>query len=91
MLHGSKLLLHLLKLWYNTNQLVNTDSYFAFIFSEEPIIRNSIKFVGVIKTDRRKLPMYHISRIEIGNRGDTSDLARRNTPDSYECDLMDNI
>ena len=49
-LNIAKSLLHLVKLWCNTNQLVSADSYFASASAAELMVINSLKFVGVIKT-----------------------------------------
>ena len=52
------------------------------------MVINGLKFVGVVNTATRNFPMTHTSHKEIINRGDTSGLVGRNTPDSGEYDLM---
>ena len=51
------------------------------------MVRNGLKFVDAIKNYTGNSPMTNISRIEIVNRGDTSDLMRRKIPEFYECDI----
>ena len=68
LLYGKKLLLHLVKFWCNTNWLDSEYFDFEFVSESELMVRNGFKFVGVIKTDTRKFPLAHLSRIEIVNR-----------------------
>ena len=91
LLHGRKVLSHLINPWYNTNQIVYKYSYFSSVSSSELMVINGLNIVGVIKTAIRNFPMNHISHIELVNSGYTYGLVRRKTLDFYECDIMDYI
>ena len=88
-LNIEKSLLHLVKLWCNTNQLVSADYYFSSVSAAELMVINGLKFVGVIKTATRESTMECLSCIELDIRGGTSCFVRRNTQDPDKCDLLD--
>ena len=78
LLHGTSVILNLVKPWWNTNIILSTYSYFDFVSAVEPIFRNVLNYFGVVKTDKRKFKTTPISYIELGNSGDTSGLVRSN-------------
>jgi hypothetical protein len=69
-LHGTQVLLQLTTPWFNSNRIVCADSYFASVGAAQEMIRNGLRFIGVVKTATRRYPKAHLSRIEFTQRGE---------------------
>ena len=64
-LHGTQVLTNLVSPWYNTNCVVCADLDFASVGCALEMTRNSLRFIGVIKTATRKYPMQWLSQVEL--------------------------
>jgi Transposase IS4 len=53
-----------------TGRIVAADSYFASVESAEGLHKAGLRFIGVVQTATRRYPMFELSRIEFGSRGD---------------------
>ena len=71
MLHGTRVLLYLLSPWYDTQSVVCADSYFASLGAAQELIRNGLRFIGVVTTATRRFPKAHLSIFELTQRGVT--------------------
>jgi hypothetical protein len=68
--HGTKVLLQLVKAWYNSNIVIVADSYFALVECAEDLLRRNLKFISVIKTSHRRFPNHHLQRVDLQQHGD---------------------
>ena len=73
-LHGTNVLLELVRPWENTNILVCNDFYFASVGAELSLMNIGLRFIGVVKTTTKKFPMKYLSEIKIQSRGERSGL-----------------
>lgn len=74
MLHGTKVLLHLVSKWAHSDRMVCADSYFASVGAAQKLREIGLKFIGVVKTATKKFPMKYLSEIELEKRGDREGL-----------------
>ena len=82
MLYGTQVLLYLLLPWYNTESVVCADSNVASLgAAQEQLIRNGLRFIGVVKTATRRFPKAYLSILELTQRGDLNGLVTMD--DSY--------
>ena len=72
--HGKKFLKELVMPWANTDRIVCTESYFVSVPAAEELLKNGLRFIGVIKTATWQFLMAYMSNIAIHNRGDMSRL-----------------
>ena len=72
MLYGTQVLLYLLLPWYNTESVVCADSNVASLGAAQELIRNELRFIGVVKTATRRFPKAYLSNLELTQRGDFS-------------------
>ena len=66
--HGTKVLKELVMSWANTDRIVCADSYFASVTASGELWKHGLRFIGVIKTATRKVPIVYLSNIEFHNR-----------------------
>ena len=64
-LHGSHILKYLTLPWAKSKRGVCTDLYFASITLAEELMKIKLRFIGVVKTARKKFPMQYLSSIEL--------------------------
>ena len=77
MLHGTKILLFLVKPWLHTNRTTVGDSYFASVGAAYALDERGMGFIGVVKTATKKFPMAYLSNIELQQRGDRRGVVAR--------------
>ena len=77
MLHGTKVLLYLVKPWLHTNRTAVGDSYFASVGAAYTLDENGMGFIGVVKTATKKFPMAYLSNLEMQQRGERHGLITR--------------
>ena len=61
LLHGTKVLIDLVKPWRNTWQTVCADSYFSSVPAVNKLEKIGLNSVGVVKTATKKYPMYFLN------------------------------
>ena len=81
MLHGTQVLLHRLSPCYNTQRVVCADSNVASIGAAQELIRNGLRFIGVVKRATRRFPKAYLSIVELTQRGGFSGLVAMNEND----------
>jgi hypothetical protein len=62
LLHGTKVLLSLVKPWAGSWRLICADSYFASVPAAKTLIKYGLYFIGVIKSATRGFPIYWLSQ-----------------------------
>ena len=77
LLHGVKVLKQLISPWSGSGRLVCVDSYFASVQAAEAMEQEGLKFIGVVKTATKMLPMKYLQSIELQKSGDKVGLVRR--------------
>ena len=77
LLHGAQVIKTLVTSWTNSNRILCADSYFASVGCCEELKRTGIQFVDIVKTATKRLPMKHLSEIELENRGGCRGLVCR--------------
>jgi Transposase IS4 len=78
LLYGTNVLKELVLPWAMTGRIVAANSCFASVESAEEVHKAGLRFIGVFKTGTRRYPMYKLSRIEFGSRGDRIGLLSLN-------------
>ena len=74
-LHGTKIMLRLLKPWYNDGErVVCRDSYFASVTAVKVLKNVGFRLIGVIKTATKQYPIAHLQNVEINERRDSRAL-----------------
>ena len=66
MLHGTKVLLHLVSKWAHSDRMVCADSYFASVGAAQKLKEIGLKFIGVVKTATKKFPMKYLFGDRVG-------------------------
>ena len=74
MLHGTRVLLYLPSPWDNTQTVLCANSYFASVEAAQELMRNGLRFIGVVKTATRRFPKAYLSNLELTQRGDYTGL-----------------
>jgi hypothetical protein len=68
--HGTKILLDLVKPWWNkTRRVVCADSYFSSVQTVIACRSKGLQFIGVVKTATKSYPMNYLSRVPLTDRG----------------------
>ena len=72
LLHGTNVLLDLVKPWWNKRQTrtVSADSYFASVQACDELMKRNLRFIGVVKTATKGFCMKRLSELELVERGD---------------------
>jgi hypothetical protein len=70
LLHGTKVLKHLVEPWFFSDRVVCADSYFASVPAAEELLRMKLRFIGVVKTATKRFPVAYLSNLELQQRGD---------------------
>jgi hypothetical protein len=65
LLHGTKVLLLLVKPWLGIGRTVCGDLYFASVGAAKEMEKKGMGFIGVVKTATRHFPMAYLTNIEI--------------------------
>jgi hypothetical protein len=63
--------------WSNTDRIVCADSYFASVCAALEMKRIGLRFIGVIKTATRRVPMAYLQGLELQQRGDCKGQIKR--------------
>lgn len=74
-LHGIAVLWRLVAPWAGSGRIVVSDSYFASVEAVEQLAVSGLRFIGVVKTAHRRLPMASLSFRELLTRGDHVSMA----------------
>ncbi|KAI2511132.1 Transposase IS4 [Fragilaria crotonensis] len=70
MLHGTRVLKHLVSPWFGSHRIVcAADSYFASVGAANELFRNGLRFIGVVKTATRGFPKQILTCVELQSRG----------------------
>ena len=75
--HGTQVLAELVYPWGNTDRIVCADSYFASVASAQHLKTMGLRFIGVVKTATKKIPMAWLQRVELRNCGDVKGLVAK--------------
>ena len=70
LLHGTRVLKHLVSPWFGSHRIVCADSYFASVGAANELFRNGLRFIGVVKTATRGFPKQILTSVELQSRGD---------------------
>ena len=72
LLHGTNVLLDLVKPWWNKQQTrtVSADSYFASVQACDELMKKNLRFIGIVKTATKGFCMKRLSELELVERGD---------------------
>jgi hypothetical protein len=77
MLHGTKVCIELVSNYFWSDRVVCGDSYFASVGCAEELLKNGLRFIGVVKTATEKFPYNYLGKLVLtGNRGDRRGLVR---------------
>ena len=60
LIHSCKVLKELIEPWYHTHRVVCADSYFASVSTAKELMRLGMRFIGVVKTASKQLPMAYL-------------------------------
>jgi hypothetical protein len=69
LLHGTIVLKSLVSPWFHSDRIVCADSYFASVGCAKELLRNGLRFIGVVKTATREFPKAYLSQLELQERG----------------------
>lgn len=83
-LHGTRVLLDLVRPWAHSNRLVCADSYFASVGAAMALKNIGLRFIGVVKTATKMFPNTYLSNLELENRGDRQGLFSRDASGTPE-------
>ena len=67
--HGTNILLNLSAPWGDKERILIADSYFAFIDAAEALLKNNLKFIGVLKTATSRFPVKYFGQQEMFRKG----------------------
>jgi len=68
--HGTKILLDLVKPWWNkVRHVICADSYFSSVQTTIMCKTKGLEYVGVVKTATRSYPMHYLTRVPLSDRG----------------------
>lgn len=68
--HGTKILLDLVKPWWNkVRRVICADSYFSSVQTTIMCKAKGLEYVGVVKTATRSYPMHYLTRVPLSDRG----------------------
>jgi Transposase IS4 len=70
LLHGTKVLIELIKPWIGSNRCVCADSYFASVGGALELLKHRFRFIGPVKTATRKFPLQYLNSLVLHERGD---------------------
>jgi len=70
LLHGTAVMQRLVAPWEGSEWIVCADSYFASVEAAEALRTCCLRFIGVVQTAPRRIPMARLSGRELGARGD---------------------
>ena len=86
-LHGSNVMLNLVRHWWNTKRVVCADSYFASVPAAKLLYRHGLLFIGVVKTATKEFPMAYLSEQVLTERGSSKCLVNHKEDDD-DADLI---
>ena len=78
LLHGTKVIIHLVNPWRNTWRTVCADSYLSSVPAVDNIDKIRIRFVGVVNTDKNIYPMNFLNFNHLHEYGDYKKLVSIN-------------
>ena len=59
--HGTNVLCYLVEPWFGSGRGVCADSYFSSVIAAKTLVKNGLKYFGVVKTACRQFPMRYLS------------------------------
>lgn len=74
---GGRALLELVMPWANTGRIVCADSFFASVATATELLKNGLRFTGVVETATKEFPLAYFHRQRMGKRGDWLHLVAR--------------